>query len=96
MSKITVTGHIVVSSEDLAAVLRELPVHIDRTRREPGCLVFEVAQDRDDPRIFTVYEEFVDRSSFEFHQERVWGSTWAQVSAKVERHYNLTGGSGEV
>ncbi len=59
-------------------------------------MVFEVTQDRGDPSIFNVYEEFIDRSSFEFHQERVQRSIWGQVTANAQRHYDLTEASGGV
>lgn len=92
MPKVTLSGHVVVPVDDLDAVLKALPVHIEQTRGEPGCLVFEVTQDRVDPTVFRVYEEFVDRSAFDLHQYRVRRSVWGEVAARVERRYVVTEG----
>ena len=90
VSKITLKGHIVVPEMDMANVLEELPRHIELTRAESGCLVFEVTQDIGIFGVFRVYEEFVDRESFESHQSRVRESRWGAVTKNVERHYEIT------
>lgn len=74
----------------LSAVVAELPKHIELTRREEGCLIFEVHRDPDKPNIFRIYEEFVDQTAFEAHQLRVRQSVWGQVATDVERHYDVT------
>ncbi|MCB1701752.1 MAG: antibiotic biosynthesis monooxygenase [Halioglobus sp.] len=89
LSKITVQGYIVVPREDLAAVVSELPRHIELTKQEEGCLFFEVTQDPGNDCIFMVREKFSSRSAFEFHQERVEGSLWGSITASVERHYEV-------
>lgn len=89
MPGIVLRGHIVVPLHDLERVLQALPTHVELTRNEPGCLTFEVTQDTEDSTIFHVYEEFIDRQAFESHQRRVRTSRWGQVSASVERHYNI-------
>lgn len=68
----------------------ELATHIELTRKEVGCLVFEVIQDKDNVHRFTVYEEFTNRTSFAAHQDRVRKSRWGKVTAAVERHYQIT------
>lgn len=92
LEKLTLQGYIVVSDDDLLAVLEELPNHIELTKREKGCLVFQVEQDPDNNNIFNVYEEFVDQSSFETHQERVKNSNWGKVTKNVDRHYDVSRG----
>jgi (4S)-4-hydroxy-5-phosphonooxypentane-2,3-dione isomerase len=94
MPKITLKGHILVPSSDLAAVLAALPTHIELTRQEAGCVCFEVAQDPDAKRCFIVYEAFVDRAAFEAHQLRVKLSEWGRVAASAQRHYQVTEGDG--
>lgn len=89
MSKIILQGHIIVPGADLASVQLELPTHIELTRQEAGCLVFQVTQDSENKNVFNVYEEFIDRDAFEAHQERVKESCWGQVAANVERHYQV-------
>lgn len=92
MSKITLTGHILVPHEDLASVKRALPDHVENTLAEYGCISFEVSPDSDNPHRFNVYEEFKDKESFETHQRRVAKSHWGLVSARVTRHYEITEG----
>lgn len=44
MSRVILEGYIVVPENDLAAVSAELATHIELTRKEEGCLQFDVAQ----------------------------------------------------
>ena len=90
MSKITLSGHIEVPSEDLDAVLAELPNHIALTHQEAGCITFTVIRDSDNPQRFSVYEEFTERAAFEKHQARVKASHWGEVTKNVERFYTVT------
>lgn len=90
MSKVTLEGYILVPESDLSAVESALGSHTALTRQEAGCLVFDVSQDETNKNRFNVYEEFVDRSAFESHQERVRQSEWGKVAAGAERHYRIT------
>ena len=89
MPKIILKGFIIVPSEDLNAVLAELPIHIENTKKEKGCLIFQVLQDQAQSNRFSVHEEFMDRESFETHQNRVKNSKWGRVSSNIERHYHV-------
>jgi quinol monooxygenase YgiN len=81
----------VVAEADLNAVVAELPTHIEMTRKELGCLKFEVVQDSENCSRFDVYEEFYDQSAFEHHQERVRSSSWGEITANAARHYTVEG-----
>lgn len=76
-------------ASDLCAMQEELKNHIKLTLEEPGCIIFEVTQSESDPCRFDVYEEFIDKASFEMHQERIKKSRWGKVSINAERHYKL-------
>lgn len=91
MSTVCLTGYIRVPAADLDAVRAALPIHVELTRAEPGCLQFDVVQDADEPTIFHVQEEFRDPSAFTAHQQRVRESAWGDVTVRVERHYQVTG-----
>ncbi len=91
MSKVVLKGFIKVPQEDLATVLKELPNHIALTRKESGCVVFNVAQVEGDDHTFNVYEEFNDKASFEQHQKRVRTSKWGSITRNVQRHYEIEG-----
>ncbi|MFQ2084661.1 putative quinol monooxygenase [Aeromonas veronii] len=91
MKEIILKGFILVSQNDLMAVKDELDNHIQLTRAETGCLIFEVTQDPLNPCRFDVYEEFVDKVAFQAHQARVKSSRWGEITVNVERHYTVTG-----
>ena len=89
MIKVILKGHIMVPEPDVAAVKIELNNHIELTRQESGCLVFEVSQDAENSNRFNVYEEFTDRQSFASHQDRVSKSKWGAITVNVERQYEI-------
>lgn len=39
------------------------------TRAEPGCLMWEPHVDPDNPRVFLVYEQYVDQAALDEHVE---------------------------
>ncbi|OUS27388.1 antibiotic biosynthesis monooxygenase [Gammaproteobacteria bacterium 45_16_T64] len=82
-------GYIIVPDEDMDRVLKALPKHIELTRKESGCIVFNVEQDEDNKHRFNVYEEFESTESFELHQLRVRSSYWGEITQNVERHYTV-------
>jgi quinol monooxygenase YgiN len=89
MAKISLKGFIIVPDMSLAIIRQELPVHIELTRKETGCLVFEVIPAENNPNRFDVYEEFASKADFEAHQVRVKNSRWGQVTSGVERYYGI-------
>jgi len=90
LSKIILHGHILVSDTDLKIVKNELVIHTRLTQAEPGCLIFRVTPDPNNPNKFEVYEEFINQSAFDNHQARVKESNWGKVTKKVQRHYQLS------
>lgn len=90
MSKVTLSGHIEVPAVELANITVALERHMALTREEPGCIVFEVVQDSEEPTMFSVYEEFVDQAAFDAHQNRVLTSSWSEATKNVVRHYKVT------
>lgn len=87
MAKVVLKDHIIIPKTNRQVILDELKKHIDLTRQESGCLIFQITQDNSDVDKFWVYEEFVNKEAFDFHQARVRSSAWGVVSADVERHY---------
>jgi len=71
MSKVILSGHIVVIESELASVRNALLIHIEATRAEDGCIVFNVEEHTAEVGRFDVYEEFEDSDAFRFHQKRV-------------------------
>ncbi|AYQ55777.1 antibiotic biosynthesis monooxygenase [Bathymodiolus thermophilus thioautotrophic gill symbiont] len=91
MLKVVLKGYILASDSDLAIVKKELENHIQLTRQEEGCLVFEVSQDNKNINQFNVYEEFVSKDAFKLHQQRLSGTEWGRVSSRLEKHYKTNG-----
>jgi len=90
MTKVTVTGTLTVDESELTEIRSALNVHMELTRAEPGCIVFEVVDDPEQIGRFNVYEEFVDRNAFEKHQARTNDSDWAIASRNVERSFEIS------
>lgn len=90
MTQVVLTGYILVPESELTAVKNALTHHIELTRQEPGCLVFEVTQEANNPCRFDVYEVFTDQEAFAAHQQRVQASEWGKISVNVERFYQTT------
>jgi quinol monooxygenase YgiN len=90
MSKIVLSGHIVVPKTDLDRVREALPEHITLTLQEQGCIKFEVTQKSSSPNELDVYEEFINKEAFEYHQTRVKESEWGKITLEVKRYYSVT------
>lgn len=88
---IVLKGFIEVPQDELEIIKQALDTHIQLTQKEPGCITFTVSQRSDEPSIFDVYEEFVDKDSFSAHQERVKNSHWGAVTKNVKRVYEISG-----
>ena len=88
---VTLDGVLRCATEAEAARVRAaLPEHVRLTRAEPGCIRFDVLP-TDDPLVWTVSEEFTDRTAFEAHQSRASNSAWAQETACIARDYTIKG-----
>ena len=89
MHNVRLTGELICKDETEAAVIIEhLPVHLQLTRAEPGCLSFDVTA-TDDPLVWAVAELFTDRVAFEAHQDRIAQSEWGRVTSGIERRYTV-------
>ncbi|MCB1341218.1 MAG: antibiotic biosynthesis monooxygenase [Pseudooceanicola sp.] len=91
MGQVSLNGHLDVPPDRLAAVLAALPEHVRLTRAEPGCLTFNVVQDRDLPTRLLVSETFASPDAFRAHQARAKGTHWARITEGIPRHYTITG-----
>ena len=89
MSKIILSGYIIVPENDLEMVRKKLPEHIKNTQQEQGCLAFKIEEDPENPCKYLVYEEFRNKAAFEFHQARAQDSAWGQASSNVKRHFKI-------
>lgn len=93
-TRVFLTGHIDVPLARLEAVRAALPVHIELTRAEPGCLSFDVTEAEHPAGRFHVAEVFTDQMAFDAHQARTKASDWFKVTEGVPRSYEVTVGEG--
>ena len=84
------TGYIEVPAPLMDAVRRALIDHIEQTRLEAGCLLFEVSEDESELGRFNVTEEFDSRAAFEFHQKRTQASEWFTLTRDCKRAYEIS------
>ena len=67
MSKITVVAKIVAKKDCIEAVKAELFKLIPPTRKENGCIEYNLHQDNQDPSIFLFYETWESVAAIENH-----------------------------
>jgi quinol monooxygenase YgiN len=70
--------------------MQHLPLHVELTRAEEGCVSFEVKRTHD-LFVWQVDEQFLDAAAFRTHQERVAASEWGRATAGIERRYTIKG-----
>ena len=86
---IELTGYIDVPEGRREAIATALPLHIELTRAETGCVRFDVIPDPKVAGRYNVSELFTDRESFDAHQARVKISAWGEISAGIRREYSI-------
>ncbi len=62
-----VVARIKAKAENTDEVRRLLLALVEPTRKEPGCLSYELLQNRKDPTDFTFVEEWASEADFESH-----------------------------
>lgn len=67
MSKLTVVAKIVAKRESVESVKSELLKLIMPTRKEEGCLEYNLHQDNEDPAVFVFYEAWESLACLEKH-----------------------------
>lgn len=87
--RVTLNGHLDVPADRWDAVREALPEHIALTRKEPGCIMFDVAPCREVEMRLLVEEIFESQSAFDAHQTRTKASPWAEITAGIPREYSI-------
>ena len=88
-SRVMLTGYMDVPSERLNAVKDALIEHINLTRAEKGCILFEVREDDTHPGRFLASEVFENQKAFDAHQNRTRNSDWFNVTEDLPRNYSI-------
>lgn len=80
------TGHLFCAdAEQVMTALSLLPDHVRLSRDEPGCLHFDLRQDKDDPAIWRLSELFVDVHALDAHAARTRDSVWGREGGVIGR-----------
>ncbi len=91
MSNVFLSGYLVCSDHDqVEVVAQHLPLHVELTRAEDGCISFQVNLTQN-PLVWQVDEQFLDSASFRSHQQRIAVSEWGRATAGIERRYEIKG-----
>lgn len=45
---------------------------VPQTRKEKGCLSYELCQKQDDPRTLTMLEQYQDQAAYDFHGKQAY------------------------
>jgi phosphoribosylglycinamide formyltransferase-1 len=88
-SAFTLKGYVIVPKDILAAFIHALPKHVALSRKEAGCLSFNLTQDPHDIYRFNLDEIFVNQPAFVHHQNRVKNTAWSRLTSQIERHYEV-------
>lgn len=73
----------------------------EKTKDEPGCLVFEMRRDPSEPNTFVVFESFVDKAAFDVHDKSEYhqrnGPGFQKAIAEIDmREVESVGYSAEI
>lgn len=83
------TGRLICETHEQADIVAaHLPLHVQLTRAEQGCVSFAV-EPSEEPFVWRVSEHFVDRDAFAAHQKRVAESAWGEATAAIARDYEI-------
>ncbi|WP_273502529.1 putative quinol monooxygenase [Paracoccus sphaerophysae] len=84
-AQVSLTGQLVCRDlAEMMVVLNHAPAHINASRAEPGCRMFDLRQ-TDDPLVFAFAELFVDEAAYRAHQARTRASDWGAATADIAR-----------
>ena len=67
MSKLTVVAKVVAKADSVKDVKTELLKLIEPTRKEDGCIEYNLQQDNEDPAVFIFYETWESFACLEKH-----------------------------
>ena len=67
MAKLTITGNVLANPDKIDFVKAELEKLIPITRKEAGCIQYDLHQDNENPAYFLFYENWESRELWQTH-----------------------------
>lgn len=81
-----ILGIVKVLPGHLESFVEHLRAHAQHSVQEPGCLRFEVLQDRDDPHTICLYEMFRSEDDLRHHRAQDYYKRWMAMSRDWRDH----------
>ncbi len=69
LEAIVLIAQIKAKEDQLAAVKKALLAMVPPTRKERGCICYNLHEGKSDKTVFTFYEQWVDQAAFDAHSE---------------------------
>ena len=69
MSKLTIVAHIEANKDKISFIKSELEKLIEATRKEEGCLQYDLHQDNEQPEKFLFFENWENRELWQVHMQ---------------------------
>ena len=64
---VTIISKNVLKEEFVSEFLRIIKVLVEETRKEPGCVYYDLVHDRNQEGVFIFLEKYVDQAALETH-----------------------------
>lgn len=81
-----ILGIVGVKPEHLETFVAQLRAHARRSLGEPGCVRFDVLQDRDNPHTICLYEVFRSEADLDHHRQQDYYRRWMEMSRDWRDH----------
>lgn len=78
---LTIVVHVEIASDRVEEFLRVMKFDAEESRKEPGCLRFDLLQENGSDNKFVFYESYEDAAAFDFHKETPHYKAWADFKA---------------
>jgi (4S)-4-hydroxy-5-phosphonooxypentane-2,3-dione isomerase len=75
-----ILGTIKVKQEHLSEFVQHVRTHARNSLSEPGCLTYDVLQDRSDPLTICLYEVFRSEADLDAHHQQDYYKRWMEMS----------------
>ncbi len=82
-SPVVLVVRLEVQQQHLQAFIGEITSNAGNTRKEPGCIRFDVLQDQKSPCKFMLYEMYHDSAAITAHQQTPHFARWREVAVPM-------------
>jgi quinol monooxygenase YgiN len=86
---ILVAGTIIVPPANLARLKPHIEAYVAACRKEPGCIVFSLAEDLSEPGLVRVFEIWRDAAALDRHKSAAHVAAWRALWPEYNVHGRL-------